>query len=154
MADDDQLLREYALTRSELAFSELAARHLNWVYSSAWRMLGDCHEAKDVTQAVFLLLAQEPRKAVGKPLSGWLFQVLRYHIANAPRAQGRRKKYEQEAAKIVPKSFGADGEGLWQHLAPQLDELVARLRSGQREVLLLRFYQSKSMAEIGAALKI
>jgi DNA-directed RNA polymerase specialized sigma24 family protein len=56
MAADDQLLREYALTRSESAFAELAARHLNWVYSSASRMLGDSHETEDVTQAVFLLL--------------------------------------------------------------------------------------------------
>jgi RNA polymerase sigma factor (sigma-70 family) len=151
---DDQLLREYALTRSETAFAELAARHLNWVHSAATRMLGDSHEAQDVTQAVFLLLAQQPRKAIDKPLASWLFQVLRFNVANARRAQGRRKKHEQEAATMGLLSFDQGEERLWEHLAPQLDELIARLRSGQREVLLMRFYQGKSMAEIGQSLKI
>jgi len=151
---DDQLLREYALTRSETAFAELAARHLNWVHSAAARMLGDSHEAQDVTQAVFLLLAQQPRKAIDKPLASWLFRVLRFNVANARRAQGRRKKHEQEAATMGPLSSDRGEEGLWEHLAPQLDELIARLRSGEREALLMRFYQGKSMAEIGQSLKI
>ncbi len=151
---DDQLLREYALTRSETAFTELAARHLNWVHSAAAQMLGDSHEAQDVTQAVFLLLAQQPRKAIDKPLASWLFQVLRYNVANARRAQGRRRKHEQEAATMGPLSTDQGEERLWEHLAPQLDELIARLGSGQREALLMRFYQGKSMAEIGQSLKI
>jgi prepilin-type processing-associated H-X9-DG protein len=48
----------------------------------------------------------------------------------------------------------AETESLWREIEPRLDELVWRLRAQERDVLLLRFYQRKNMAEVGAALGI
>ena len=42
----------------------------------------------------------------------------------------------------------------WQQVAPELDELVGRLRPADRLPLLLRFYQRQSLAEVGVALGI
>lgn len=42
----------------------------------------------------------------------------------------------------------------WEQLAPDLDELVGRLRPADREVILLRFYEQKSFEEIATALGI
>ena len=48
------------------------------------------------------------------------------------------------------------GEGLtageWSRVARVLDESVARLRPADRDAVVLRFYQRKSFAEVGAAL--
>jgi hypothetical protein len=74
MMNDEQLLHDYARERSESAFGELVTRHIDFVYSTALRVVnGDSHLAQDVTQMVFIELAREagslPR---GVALPGWL----------------------------------------------------------------------------------
>ena len=39
MMDDEQLLGAYVLERSESAFGELVARHIDFVYSTALRVV-------------------------------------------------------------------------------------------------------------------
>ena len=68
MMDDEQLLGAYARERSESAFGELVARHIDFVYSTALRVVnGDSHLAQDVAQTVFIDLA---RKAGSLPGNG------------------------------------------------------------------------------------
>ena len=64
---DQELLREYIGRRSETAFTELVRRHLDLVHSAALRMVRDPHLAQDVTQAVFVALAQAPGNSRGVP---------------------------------------------------------------------------------------
>jgi hypothetical protein len=60
MMDDEQLLHAYARERSEAAFGELVARHIDFVYSAALRVVnGDSHLAQDVSQTVFSDLARK-----------------------------------------------------------------------------------------------
>jgi RNA polymerase sigma factor (sigma-70 family) len=151
---DEELLLDFTRTRSDRAFAELVGRHANWVYSAAVRSLGDPHRAEDVTQAVFLLLSRQPHKAVGKSLSGWLFKVMRYSVINTRRSEGRRGKHERIAAAMSPESREQTDEQteeeLWTEMVPLLEDLMARLRDRDRQVLLLRFYENQSLAEIAA----
>jgi DNA-directed RNA polymerase specialized sigma24 family protein len=60
MLDDAQLVRLYAVEKSEAAFAELVRRHLDLVYSAALRQVGgDAHRAHDVAQTVFIALARK-----------------------------------------------------------------------------------------------
>ena len=43
-------------------------------------------------------------------------------------------------------------DALWQALRPQLDEAMAVLGAGERDALVLRYFQNKSMAEVGQLL--
>src|SRR5881394_1821496 len=97
--DDFQLLREYADHASEPAFRELVARYIDLVYSSAARQVRDPHTAEDVTQTVFIILAQKARQI--RPqlvLSGWLLGVTRFAARDHLKRQRRRRHYEHAAA--------------------------------------------------------
>ena len=58
-ANDMDLVREFARHNSETAFTELVRRHLPLVYSVALRYTRQADDAQDVTQAVFIILAQK-----------------------------------------------------------------------------------------------
>ena len=154
MMDDWDLLQTYAKDRSETAFAELVQRHLNWVYSAALRQVRDSHLAKDVTQAVFVLLARKADSLRhGTILSGWLFRTTRFVAARALRAEYRRKVREGIASAMMPTTSPPDdNEVLWNQLAPHLDRAVAALSKTDRTAILLRFYEQKPLREVGQQL--
>src|SRR5499426_3596979 len=96
--DDIGLLRQYVENGSEEAFSTLVARHVNKVYSVALRHTGNAHQAEEITQAVFVILAQKSRQ-LGKRviLSGWLCRTARLSAVTFVRSEIRRSRREQEA---------------------------------------------------------
>src|SRR5882672_9514215 len=97
-ADDSGLLRQYAENHSDEAFAALVARHINLVYSVALRCVGDPHQAEEVAQAVFIILAKKAAQLHhDKALSSWLFQATRLTASNFIRGETRRHRREQEA---------------------------------------------------------
>ncbi len=148
---DFQLLQEFHRTRRQELFEQLVARHVRWVHSVALRRVHDGHLAEDVTQAVFLALAQNAGKLGEKTvLSGWLFGVARYASLAAVRREKRRQIHEKEAAMGAPTASPSNPE--WQELSPLLDELVGKLNMPDRQAILLRYYQRQPLAEIAGAL--
>jgi RNA polymerase sigma factor (sigma-70 family) len=149
---DQELLRDYTVHRSEAAFTELARRHVDLVYSAALRMVHDPHLAEDVTQSVFLALARNsPRLANHPVLSGWLHRTTQNLGANAVRASVRRQAYEQEAA-AMSELLAADTDASWDHVAPHLDAVLGELSDTDRDVVMLRYFERKSAREMAQRL--
>jgi uncharacterized protein (TIGR03435 family) len=149
--DDIALLREFAERDSGSAFAELVARHINKVYSVALRYTRNPHEAEEIMQAVFVILARRAG-TLGKKviLSGWLYQTARLVAVTYIRGEVRRARREQEAfMQTYPNENESD---VWPHIAPLLDDAMARLREKDRHAVVLRFLDGKSMKEVGAAL--
>src|SRR4051812_24524567 len=118
--DDIQLLREYTLHNSEQAFATLVSRHIDLVYSAAWRHTGNHHQAEEVTQAVFIILARKARSlSPGTVLPGWLFQTMRLTVANHLRTEARRVRREQEA--YMQSNQDENTRDAWQQVAPLLN---------------------------------
>src|ERR1051325_10577062 len=100
-ATDQQLLRDYFEGQSETAFSELVQRHIDFVYSAALRMVRDAQLAEDVTQAVFMALAQNAGQLTKHPvLSGWLHRTAQNLATKTVRSNVRRRAREEEAATM------------------------------------------------------
>jgi hypothetical protein len=62
----------------------------------------------------------------------------------------RRMKYEQEVARMEP----PQADTTWQEIEPLLDNAMNSLGEGDRAALLLRFFENKSLREVGAALGV
>lgn len=153
-ASDMDLLGEYARNNSEQAFGALVERHVNLVHAVALRQTGHAQLAQDVTQAVFIVLAE---KAASIPpntiLTGWLFRATRYAAANARRAEARREHWEQKAAQMEPTTTSPDPSGSdAEQITPLLNDALEELPERDRAAILLRFFQSKSMEEVGRTL--
>jgi RNA polymerase sigma factor (sigma-70 family) len=151
---DAKLLRQYFDADSEDAFAELVKRHADWIYGSALRMVRDPHLAEDVTQAVFMVLAQNGRKVGQRPLNAWLFGVMRYSAIHARRIRERQQRHERQAAEMTAQNADSQQPEMWEELAGRLEESVWRLGRQERQAVLLRFYQQKSLAEVGEALGV
>ncbi|HEX4265237.1 MAG TPA: sigma-70 family RNA polymerase sigma factor [Verrucomicrobiae bacterium] len=150
-SDDTELLREYALRNSETAFATLVSRHLDMVYATALRHAGNHHQAQEIAQAVFVILARKARSLGPKTvLAGWLFQTARLTAANHMRAEIRRARREQEA--YIQSHSSDDSSDAWQQMIPLLNELVGSLREKERDAIVLRFLQGKEYQEVAAAM--
>jgi len=149
--DDHQLLAEFARNGSETAFAALVQRHVNLVYSTAWRSLGNAHAAEEITQAVFIILAGKARGFSRKiVLSGWLYQTTRLTAANFLRGEIRRQQREQEA--YMQSTLNEPAPDHWPQIAPLLDGALDKLGEADRNAIVLRFMENKSLREVGAAL--
>ena len=156
MNEDMELLREYAVAHSEHAFETLVTRYIHLVHSSALRQVRDVHCAEDITQTVFIILARKAGSLGPKTiLAGWLYRTTQYVCAAAVKIQHRRERREQEAYMETVNHGSRSNAGLvWDQLSPLLDEAMAQLKESDRDALLLRYFQNKSLREVGAALGV
>jgi len=149
--DDSALLRQYAEDHSEEAFAALVTRHVNLVYSVALRHVGNPHNAEEITQAVFAILAKKAAQLRhDRALSSWLFQATRLTANNFLRSETRRHRREEEAH--MQSILDESGSELWPKIAPWLDAAVADLREKDRQAIVLRYYEGRNLREVGLAL--
>src|SRR3954471_23026488 len=110
--DDSLLLKEYVERGSDEAFATLVERHINKVYSIALRHTGNPHQAEEITQAVFVILARKARGLNQRViLSGWLYQTARLTAQTFIRSEIRRARREQEAFMQSP--LNEDAPEVW-----------------------------------------
>ncbi len=154
MKTDNQLLQTYAAQRSESAFRELVERHIGLVHSAALReSKGNVSSAEDTTQAVFTELARRAGELERHPsIAGWLYTCVRRMAANVRRSEQRRQIREQEAFTMNQLLNPDASNELWQQVRPVLDDVMHELSEEERTAVVLRFFEGKSLREVGTAL--
>src|SRR5438132_1033721 len=155
MNSDDSmaLLREYAQSNSEQAFTTLVSRYVDLVYSVALRQVRDAHLAEEITQTVFITLAKKAKSLSPKTiLSGWLCRTARYVSADTLKFQRRRQFREQES--YMQSTLNQPDSAAWNQIAPLLDEALDRIAAKEHDALVLRFLDGKEMKQVGAEMGV
>ena len=151
MASNDlELLNEYARAGSEEAFAELARRHVDLVYSAALRQVRSPQLAEEVAQSVFTDLSRSARRL--KPdtiLSAWLYQAARRTGVDVVRRESRRQLRERLAQELNDMNARPS---IWNQIEPLLEEAMEQLDAAERAAILLRFFENRSLREVGQTL--
>ena len=143
---DRELLGRFARQRDEDAFAELVRRHGPMVLAVCRRVLHNLHDADDVFQAAFLVVARKA-KARGwrDSVANWLYLVA-YRLALRVREEAqRRARHESRttvAAPIDPLEAVSGRE-----LCAALDEELGRLPDRYRAGIVLCCLEGKTRDE-------
>src|SRR5258706_482131 len=108
-------------------------RYLEFVYSSAYRRIGNAAQAAEVTLAVFLVLARRARKLRKKTvLAGWLYEVTAVACRKLmPKRSGRWRAFGRALMKpfIWRRRLRRRDGDIAPYLATELDAALDRLPS-------------------------
>jgi RNA polymerase sigma factor (sigma-70 family) len=87
-------------------------------------------------------------------LAGWLFVTTRYAAAKLIRGERRRQRREQEVFTMANPFENSEAAPDWARVGPVLDDALGQLAVTDREAILLRFFEGRPFAEVGAHLRL
>jgi DNA-directed RNA polymerase specialized sigma24 family protein len=94
-APDSQLLHRFITQHDETAFAQLVERHGSMVLGVCRSVLHHVHDAEDVGQATFLLLAVRAGSIRHRDsLASWLHGVAFRRAQQSRRKEARRRRHE------------------------------------------------------------
>src|SRR5262245_49545574 len=138
-ATDGSLLNRFVCRRDEEAFAALLRRHGPMVLAVARRVLQDEHDAEDVFQAAFLLLARRASSIRrGDAVSAWLYGVALRLALKVKSQRFSRQKRERKTGVV---RRGTDDEAAFRELQEALERTLQTLPEKYRTVLLLCYLQ-------------
>lgn len=149
---DEQALVEQAKVDPE-AFGLLYERYVDRIYHYVYYRTGNVHDAEDLTARVFYqALCHLPQYVYrGMPFSSWLYRIAHNLVANWHRDQSRQKVVSLERLAWI----GSQGEeGPFQQVTRKerqavLLAAIRRLPADRQQLLILKFVERLSNAEIG-----
>ena len=149
---DFEWLQRFTRHGEQSAFADVVRRHLGLVYGTALRKIEDPSAAQEVAQNVFTVLARKAwRFAPDDSLPAWLHKAALLESKSWLRGELGRRRREQTAAELGTTMNTPEDQPAFNALVPLLDEALLSLREKDRTALLLRYYESHSLRDVGAA---
>ncbi len=156
-AQDEAALVARAKTDSA-AFGELYERYIGRIYNYLYYRTGNIHDAEDLTARVFqrALSGLDRYTPRGLPFSAWLYRIAHNLVANWHRDQGRRQHLPLHEIGVQDlRGLSAEApEALAETKEEQARLMLAirRLPEERQQLLVLKFVEQLSNAEIGVVL--
>jgi RNA polymerase sigma-70 factor, ECF subfamily len=149
-ASDESLMQ--AVCNGDIdAFEQIVRRHQTWVWKIAWRFLNDREEAKDITQETFLrLLDASDRYKPAAKLTTYLYQIICRLCLD--RSCKKQPSYMAEIPDSIDPNPGAAEQIEQQEVSDSINRALCSLSPDYRMVIILRYFEGLSGAEIATAI--
>ncbi|MEA3352173.1 MAG: sigma-70 family RNA polymerase sigma factor [Chloroflexota bacterium] len=135
------------------AFGELYDRYVKRIYNYIYYRTSNAADAEDLTERVFFRAIRhiEGYENRGFPFSAWLYRIAHNLVANWYRDNSRRDEIPLDAV-----AFSLHYEGEYPEASVLEDEehaalltIIRRLHADRQQLLILKFVQRITNAEIG-----
>ncbi len=147
--EEKELVKRAAVDQD--AFGELYSINVRKIYNYIYYRVGNHHNAQDLTARVFHRAMKhiERYEDRGIPFSAWLYRIAHNLVANFHRDQSRRQTVSIDAITIPAFSNHPERAAIVQEEQELLLEAVRTLAPERQELLILKFINNLSNAEIG-----
>ena len=135
------------------AFGLLYERYIDRIFNYVYYRTGNLHDAEDLTARVFQramnhIITYTDR---GVPFSAWLYRIAHNLVANWHRDRSRRQEIPINDVPVLPSKGDHPERNLVRSQEQStLLRLIRRLPPERQNLLILKFVENMSNAEIGA----
>jgi RNA polymerase sigma-70 factor (ECF subfamily) len=134
------------------AFGVLYERYLDRIFNYVYYRTGNLHDAEDLTARVFQRAMNHINNYTdrGIPFSAWLYRIAHNLVANWHRDRSRKQEIPITDLPVLP-SRGDHPESklVYSQERDSLLRLIRRLPPDRQHLLILKFVEGMSNAEIG-----
>lgn len=150
---EDVLIRR-AVNGDAEAFGDLYVRHLDEIYRYVFYKVSNERRAEDLTEQVFLkawdaIADYEPR---GYPFSSWLYRIAHNAVVDHYRTQKDERPLDAIAFTLADESIGPEEMLMKKREVSRLLEAMAHLSEEKQELIILRFVEGLSHAQVAQIL--
>ena len=153
--DGDLELVERYRGGDQSAFTELVTRYQRPIYNAAFWVLRRADDANDITQEVFLKVAErlddyDPRFR----FFSWIYRIAVNESLNLLRRNNREEALDDEIDLPAPDSASPERQIGDAQLSERIRGTLMRMTTNDRTVLALRHFSECSYQEIGEILDL
>jgi len=135
------------------AFGQLYEHYVERIFNYVYYRTGNTHDAEDLTARVFQRAMNHIQKYTdrGVPFSAWLYRIAHNLVANWHRDRSRKQEIPLDDLPILP----AKGDHPERNLVRSQEQdsllrMIRKLPAERQNLLILKFVEDLSNAEIGA----
>ena len=134
------------------SFGLLYERYIDRIFNYVYYRTGNLHDAEDLTARVFQRAMNHIHNYTdrGVPFSAWLYRIAHNLVANWHRDRSRRQEIPLNDLPVLPSKGDLPETTLVRSQEQDsLLRLIRRLPSERQSLLILKFVENMSNAEIG-----
>ncbi len=145
-------LIEAARSGSPAAWQELYYRYFHRMYIYAYRRIGDSASAEDIAAQVFLEAYRRLQffQYRGIPISAWLYRIA-HNLSTDHLRRRNRIRFEPLGDEEPCDQFNAENHEDAITIRDEVTAALRRLTSEQRQVVVMRFMEGMSRADVASA---
>ena len=148
-ADDESLVERYR-DGDRAAFAALVRKYQRPIYNAAYRVVGREEDASDITQAVFLKVAERLDQYDARyKFFSWIYRIAVNESLNLLRENGRETPLENEEELPGLESAQPEERVNDAQVSERIQKALMRMKVSDRMVLTLRHFGECSYEEIG-----